>query len=177
VSALDPRADDNLVEIGPGLGALTGPLLERVQRLTVIEIDHDLAARMAAEHPSGRLTLYNADALDFDFGSLGSELRVGQSTVGADFLLPAFAGALLGATSVRPGRVNVWGTLLAVSVLAVAVSGLQQLGADFYVEPLFNGAMLVLAVGLAEYARRRRERSMAVHRNAETFRSGEVLTK
>jgi ribose transport system permease protein len=108
---------------------------------------------------------------------LGSELRVGQSTVGADFLLPAFAGALLGATSVKPGRVNVWGTLLAVSVLAVAVSGLQQLGADFYVEPLFNGAMLVLAVGLAEYARRRRERSMAVHRNAETSRSGEVLTK
>jgi ribose transport system permease protein len=56
---------------------------------------------------------------------LGSQLRVGQATVGADFLLPAFAGALLGATSVRPGRVNVWGTLLAVAVLAVAVSGLQ----------------------------------------------------
>jgi ribose transport system permease protein len=108
---------------------------------------------------------------------LGSELRVGQSTVGADFLLPAFAGALLGATSVKPGRVNVWGTLLAVSVLAVAVSGLQQLGADFYVEPLFNGAMLVLAVGLAEYARRRRERSMAVHRNAEPSRSGKVFIK
>ena len=108
---------------------------------------------------------------------LGSELRVGQSTVGADFLLPAFAGALLGATSVKPGRVNVWGTLLAVSVLAVAVSGLQQLGADFYVEPLFNGAMLVLAVGLAEYARRRRDRSMAVQRNAEASPSGEVLTK
>lgn len=97
---------------------------------------------------------------------LGSELRVGQSTVGADFLLPAFAGALLGATSVTPGRVNVWGTLLAVSVLAVAVSGLQHLGAAFYVEPLFNGAMLVLAVGLAEYARRRRERNMAVRHYA-----------
>jgi len=76
VAALDPRPDDNLVEIGPGLGALTGPLLERVQRLSVIEIDRDLAARMAAEHPSERLTLYNADALDFDFGSLGANLRV-----------------------------------------------------------------------------------------------------
>jgi len=97
---------------------------------------------------------------------LGSQLRVGQATVGADYLLPAFAGALLGATSVRPGRVNVWGTLLAVGVLAVAVSGLQLLGAAFYVEPLFNGAMLVLAVGLAEYARRRRERDMAVRRRA-----------
>ena len=76
MSALDPRADDNVVEIGPGLGALTGPLLERVKRLTVIEIDRDLAARMAAEHPAERLTLYIADALEFDFGSLGSELRV-----------------------------------------------------------------------------------------------------
>jgi ribose transport system permease protein len=108
---------------------------------------------------------------------LGSELRVGQSTVGADFLLPAFAGALLGATSVRPGRVNVWGTLLAVSVLAVAVSGLQHLGADFYVEPLFNGAMLVLAVGLAEYARRRRERQMSFHRSGKSERSDENLTR
>ena len=69
VAALDPQPDDNLVEIGPGLGALTGPLLERVRRLSVIEIDRDLAARMA-EHPSEHLTLYNADALEFDFGSL-----------------------------------------------------------------------------------------------------------
>jgi ribose transport system permease protein len=98
---------------------------------------------------------------------LGSQLRVGQATVGADYLLPAFAGALLGATSVRPGRVNVWGTMLAVAVLAVAVSGLQQMGADFYVEPLFNGSMLVLAVGLAEYARSRHERNMAARRRAE----------
>jgi len=107
---------------------------------------------------------------------LGSELRVGQSTVGADFLLPAFAGALLGATSVRPGRVNVWGTLLAVSVLAVAVSGLQHLGADFYVEPLFNGAMLVLAVGLAEYARRRREQQMSLQRSGKPESSDWNLT-
>jgi ribose transport system permease protein len=101
---------------------------------------------------------------------LGSQLRVGQATVGADYLLPAFAGALLGATSVRPGRVNVWGTILAVAVLAVAVSGLQQMGADFYVEPLFNGSMLVLAVGLAEYARSRHERNMAARRRAEATR-------
>jgi ribose transport system permease protein len=92
---------------------------------------------------------------------LASQLRVGQSGVGPDFLLPAFAGALLAAASVRPGRVNVWGTLLAVAVLAVAVSGLQQLGAEFYVEPMFNGAMLVLAVGLAGYAERWRERRRA----------------
>jgi len=76
VAALDPKADDNVVEIGPGQGALTGPLLERVKHLTVIEIDRDLAARLAAEHPAERLKLYNADALAFDFGSLGPDLRV-----------------------------------------------------------------------------------------------------
>jgi 16S rRNA (adenine1518-N6/adenine1519-N6)-dimethyltransferase len=76
VAALDPRPDDNLVEIGPGLGALTRPLLERVKRLNVIEIDRDLAARMAAAHASAHLALYNADALDFDFASLGANLRV-----------------------------------------------------------------------------------------------------
>jgi 16S rRNA (adenine1518-N6/adenine1519-N6)-dimethyltransferase len=74
--ALDPRPGDNLVEIGPGRGALTRPLLERVDRLTVIEIDRDLAARLGAEFPADRLSLRLADALDFDFGSLGRHLRI-----------------------------------------------------------------------------------------------------
>jgi 16S rRNA (adenine1518-N6/adenine1519-N6)-dimethyltransferase len=76
VNALDLRADDNVVEIGPGLGALTRPLLERVRRLTVIEIDRDLAARLTAEFTPERLTLHSADALEFDFASLGKDLRV-----------------------------------------------------------------------------------------------------
>jgi 16S rRNA (adenine1518-N6/adenine1519-N6)-dimethyltransferase len=76
VAALDPKADDNIVEVGPGLAALTRPLLERVTRLTVIEIDRDLAARLIAEFPPERLTLHVADALDFDFASLGANLRV-----------------------------------------------------------------------------------------------------
>jgi ribose transport system permease protein len=87
---------------------------------------------------------------------LQSQLQLGQSSVGQEFLLPAFTAALLGATSVRPGRVNVWGTVLAVSVLAVTVAGLNQLGAPFFVEPLFNGSMLILAVGLAVQASQRR---------------------
>ena len=87
---------------------------------------------------------------------LQSQLQVGQSSVGQEYLLPAFTAALLGATSIRPGRVNVWGTVLAVAVLAVAVAGLNQLGAPFFVEPLFNGAMLILAVGLAVQAAERR---------------------
>ncbi len=89
---------------------------------------------------------------------LQSQLQVGQSSVGPEFLLPAFTAALLGATSVRPGRVNVLGTLLAVAVLAVTVAGLNQLGAPFFVEPIFDGAMLILAVGLAVVAARRRSK-------------------
>jgi 16S rRNA (adenine1518-N6/adenine1519-N6)-dimethyltransferase len=76
VAAVDPQRDDNVVEIGPGLGALTRPLLERAGRLTVIEIDRDLAARIAAEFSSDRLALHNVDALSFDFATLGGELRV-----------------------------------------------------------------------------------------------------
>jgi ribose transport system permease protein len=87
---------------------------------------------------------------------LQSQLQVGQSSVGQEYLLPSFTAALLGATSVRPGRVNVWGTILAVAVLAVTVAGLNQLGAPFFVEPIFDGAMLILAVGLAVTAARRR---------------------
>ena len=86
---------------------------------------------------------------------LASQLRIGQGGVGPEFLLPAFAAALLGATAVRPGRVNVWGTITAVAVLAVGVSGLQQLGAVFYVDPLFSGSTLILSVGLAGWVGRR----------------------
>lgn len=87
---------------------------------------------------------------------LQSQLQVGQSSVGQEYLLPAFTAALLGATAIKPGRVNVWGTVLAVAVLAVAVAGLNQLGAPFFVESLFNGATLIIAVGLAVTASKRR---------------------
>lgn len=87
---------------------------------------------------------------------LQSQLQVGQSSVGAEYLLPAFTAVLLGATAIKPGRVNVWGTVLAVAVLAVMVAGLNQLGAPYFVEALFNGATLIVAVGLAVTANRRR---------------------
>jgi ribose transport system permease protein len=89
---------------------------------------------------------------------LASRLQVGQSNVGLDYLLPAFVGALLGSTTIRPGRFNVWGTVVAVGVLAIGISGIQQLGSSFYVEPLFNGLTLIAAVGLAGYTVRRRVR-------------------
>ena len=88
---------------------------------------------------------------------LAAKYQVAQSAVGPEFLLPAFAAVLFGATSVEPGRPNVWGTLLAVLVLAAAVSGLQQLGAKAYVEPLFNGGMLIIAVSVATLLSSRRK--------------------
>jgi ribose transport system permease protein len=69
--------------------------------------------------------------------------------VGASFLLPAFAAAFLGATTIQPGRFNVVGTVVAVFVLAVGIAGLQQIGAPFWVSEVFNGAALLIAVGLA----------------------------
>jgi ribose transport system permease protein len=85
---------------------------------------------------------------------LASKLRIGQAGVGLEYLLPALVGAFLGSTTIKPGRVNVWGTLVAVLVLAVGISGIQQLGGRFYVEPLFNGGMLIVAIALAGYSQR-----------------------
>jgi ribose transport system permease protein len=88
---------------------------------------------------------------------LAARLQVAQSSVGPEFLLPAFVGALLGATTIRPGRVNAWGTIVAVLVLAVGIAGLQQLGNSFFAEPIFQGAALIISVGLAGFAARRRK--------------------
>lgn len=87
---------------------------------------------------------------------LAARLQVAQASVGQEFLLPSFVGALLGATTVRPGRVNAAGTIIAVLVLAVGIAGLQQLGNSFFVEPIFQGGALIISVGLAGYAARRR---------------------
>jgi ribose transport system permease protein len=69
---------------------------------------------------------------------------------GASFLLPAYAAAFLGATSIVPGRFNPWGSILAVYFLVTGVTGLQLLGADSYVQQLFYGGALILAVALSQ---------------------------
>lgn len=89
---------------------------------------------------------------------LAARLRIGQASVGLEYLLPALVGAFLGSTTIRPGRVNVWGTLAGVGILAVGISGIQQFGGQFYVEPLFNGLTLLFAIGLAGYSQKRRGR-------------------
>ena len=92
---------------------------------------------------------------------LASRLRIGQASVGLEYLLPALVGAFLGSTTIKPGRVNVWGTVVGVAILAIGISGIQQLGASFFVEPLFNGATLLVAIGIAGYAQRRRSAGSA----------------
>jgi ribose transport system permease protein len=87
---------------------------------------------------------------------LASKLRIGQASVGLEYLLPALVGAFLGSTTIKPGRVNVWGTMTGVVILAVGISGIQQFGGSFFVEPLFNGVTLLVAIGIAGYAQRRR---------------------
>jgi 16S rRNA (adenine1518-N6/adenine1519-N6)-dimethyltransferase len=76
VDAVAPQPGDNLVEIGPGLAALTGALIERAGSIAAIEIDRDLAARLRERFPSDRLALHEADALAFDYAALGPNLRV-----------------------------------------------------------------------------------------------------
>ena len=75
VGCIDPQPADRLVEIGPGLGALTWALLERIPRLAAVEIDRDLAVRWRQQAPE-RVELIEADALAFDFASLGTGLRL-----------------------------------------------------------------------------------------------------
>ena len=87
---------------------------------------------------------------------LASKLRIGQASVGLEFLLPALVGAFLGSTTIKPGRVNVWGTIIGVTILAVGISGIQQFGGSFWVEPLFNGSTLLIAIGIAGYAQRKK---------------------
>jgi ribose transport system permease protein len=79
----------------------------------------------------------------------------GNPQVGLSFMMPALSAAFLGATSIFPGRFNVPGTVLAVFFLATSVSGLALAGVDNWVESLFNGCALVLAVGMSTVLGRR----------------------
>jgi 16S rRNA (adenine1518-N6/adenine1519-N6)-dimethyltransferase len=76
VDAIAPQPGDRMVEIGPGLGALTEPLLTRLDHLQVVEIDRDLIARLGQRFAPERLTIHAGDALVFDFAALGPDLRV-----------------------------------------------------------------------------------------------------
>jgi ribose transport system permease protein len=87
---------------------------------------------------------------------VSAKLGSGNPTVGASFLLPAFAAVFLGATAFRPGTFNVLGTIFAVFVIATGIYGLNLLGVPFFVEPIFTGLVLVAAVAATRSLRKER---------------------
>jgi ribose transport system permease protein len=74
---------------------------------------------------------------------------------GLNYLLPAFAAAFLGATTIQPGRFNPWGTIVAVYFLGTGITGLSMLGIPLFVTNVFNGAALILAVTISQITRGR----------------------
>jgi ribose transport system permease protein len=85
---------------------------------------------------------------------LAAKLGTGNPDSGPPYLLPAFTAVFLGATQLKRGRVNVVGTLIAIYLLAAGVKGLQLAGAPVYLNDLFNGLALIVAVALAARTRR-----------------------
>jgi 16S rRNA (adenine1518-N6/adenine1519-N6)-dimethyltransferase len=76
VDAINPLPNERLLEIGPGLGAITRPLLERIPKLMAVELDRDVVQRLKQQFSAERLELFEADALQFDFEALGPQLRI-----------------------------------------------------------------------------------------------------
>ncbi len=76
VRAIRPVSSDNMVEIGPGLGALTRPLLQHLDRLHVVEIDRDIIARLKTDYPQEQIVIHEGDALKFDLDGLAAPLRI-----------------------------------------------------------------------------------------------------
>lgn len=76
VRSISPERSDLMVEIGPGLSALTRPLLDRLDHLHAVEIDRDLAQRLRRQYPAERLTVHEADALTVDFSTFGTGVRI-----------------------------------------------------------------------------------------------------
>ena len=92
---------------------------------------------------------------------LAAQLGAGEPSIGNDYLLPALVGALLGTTALHPGRANAWGTIVAIVALAVGIAGLEQFGVQFFVDPIFDGFTLLVAVGVAGITSRRTKRAQA----------------
>jgi ribose transport system permease protein len=109
---------------------------ERVARLAGVRTD---AIKVAAFGIAG---LFAAIAGILQLGASGAA----NPSFGINLLLPAFAAIFLGATTIRPGYFNVWGTIVAILLLAAGFTGLGLVGVPLWVEPIFDGAVLLVAV-------------------------------
>ena len=144
-----------------GVVALLWVLLERLPlgRYFYVIGSNERAANLIGV-PTKRYSIYafaiSAAVTGFAGVLLAAQQQIGNPSVGMDYLLPAFVGALLGSTAIKPGRANAIGTIVAVVTLAIGLAGINQMGADFWVTPLFNGVTLLIAVGLAGYSARKK---------------------
>ena len=107
---------------------------------------------------------------------LGGRIGTGTPSTGLTLLIPAFAAVFLGATTIRPGRYNVWGAVLAVYTIEVAISGLQQVGVGKWIEKVVEGAALLGAIALSGWALRMRARKARERELAILARTGEKET-
>jgi ribose transport system permease protein len=163
-----------------GVGLAVWYLLERTPlgRRIYATGGNSEAARLAGVRTGAIVVLALAlcGAIAALAGTLQSaRLATGDPTVGPGFLLPAFAAVFLGSTQFRGGRYNVWGTVVAVVVLATGVKGLQLAGAPVWIPDLFNGVALLLAVGMAKH-RRTARRAGAIARALRLGRGDEGAT-
>ena len=127
--------------------SIFGPNTCEVARLSGIRVDLVRASTFLA---SGFL------------GSVAGVLSVGtlgaaDPNSGLNYLLPAFAAAFLGATSIVPGRFNPIGSVIAVYFLVTGITGLSIMGVSTFVQDLFYGGALVIAVALSQVVRGREE--------------------
>jgi ribose transport system permease protein len=86
---------------------------------------------------------------------LAGTIGAADPNVGSSFLLPAFAAVFLGSTAIQPGRFNPWGTFVAVYFLVTGITGLQLVGLSGWIEDVFYGGSLVIAVALSRLLGRR----------------------
>lgn len=110
-----------------------------------------------------RLTKTLAFTLAGTFSALAGLLQLGQAGAanpgfGVNLLLPCFAAVFLGATAIRPGFFNVWGTIVAILLLAAGFTGLSLMGVPLWFEPVFNGIALLAAVLVASSSKRKSTR-------------------
>jgi ribose transport system permease protein len=90
-----------------------------------------------------------------------------SSTIGAPYLLPSFSACFLGTTQLKPGRFNVWGTILALLLLGTGIVGLQLAGGQLWISDMFTGAALVVAVAFAVLGQKQRLRRLKKQTEAE----------
>jgi ribose transport system permease protein len=113
------------------------------------------AARLSGIHTGrARVSAFVLAGLLSAIGGILITAQVGaaDASSGPGYLLPAYAAAFLGATAIRPGFFNVWGTLIAIFLVAVGITGLQLEGAEPWITPVFNGSVLLFAVAVSNFS-------------------------